>query len=240
MNITRKKRTRLYRDIVAQIRQLIQEGSLSPGDQLLPERQLAEKLGVSRSALREALTALDSMGYIDITPGGGAYIKKMGMESMVEPLAAIMLKERENVFELLEARKILEVEIVKLAAQRASKSDLYQIREAAAEMHNEVINNRDAHEPDVNFHLALARASQNSILYNIMTMLAGLMKEAYGPSRNELLKDPEQNQIWCEQNFKIYEAVKNNNPDLASKLIREHLQMAEDKLKVIFGDDDSD
>ncbi len=76
MNITRKKRTRLYRDIVAQIRQLIQDGSLAPGDQLLPERQLAEKLGVSRSALREALTALDSMGMIDITPGGGAYIKK--------------------------------------------------------------------------------------------------------------------------------------------------------------------
>lgn len=236
VNITRKKRTRLYRDIVAQIRQLIQEGSLSPGDQLLPERQLAEKLGVSRSALREALTALDSMGFIDITPGGGAYIKKIGMESMVEPLAAIMLKERENVYELLEARKILEVEIVKLAAQRASKSDLYQIKEAATEMYNDVNNNRDAHESDVSFHLALARAAQNSILYNIMTMLAGLMMEAYGPSRKELLKDPGQNQIWCEQNFTIYEAIKNKDPDLASRLIREHLQMAEDKLRLLFED----
>ena len=240
VNITRKKRTRLYRDIVAQIRQLIQEGSLAPGDQLLPERQLSEKLGVSRSALREALTALDSMGFIEITPGGGAYIKKVSMDSMVEPLAAIMLKEKENVYELLEARIIVEVEIVKLAAKRASKSDLYRIREAAEEMQNDVNNNRDSAEADFKFHLALARASQNTILFNIMTMLSGFMKEDYVPSRMELLKDPEQNQIWCEQNFKIYEAIKNKDPELASGIIREHLKMAEGKLKLLYDESAAD
>ncbi len=233
MNIIRKKRTRLYRDIVAQIRQLIQDGSLAPGDQLLPERQLAEKLGVSRSALREALTALDSMGMIDITPGGGAYIKKIGVESLIEPLAAIMLKEKESVYELLEARKIIEVQVAAIAAQRASKSDLYQIKEAATEMYNDVINNRDAGESDLNFHLAIARASQNSVLYNIMEMLSGLMREAYVPSRNELLSDPRHSQVWCDQNFQIYEAIKNKDPETASRLISEHITMAEEKLRLI-------
>ena len=229
VDIKRKKRTRLYRSIVAQIKQLIQEGSLSPGDQLLPERQLAEKLGVSRSALREALSALDSMGLIEITPGGGAYIKKVGVESMVEPLASIMLKEKENVLDLLEARKILEVGIVKLAAERASKSDLYQIREAAIEMYNDVANNRDADESDINFHLAIARTTQNSVLFNIMTMLSGLMKEAYAPSRKELLKGPIK--TWCDQNFEIYEAIKNNDAKQAAKLIEDHLQMATSEIK---------
>lgn len=229
MDIKRKKRTRLYRDIIAQIKQLIQDGSLAPGDQLLPERQLAEKLGVSRSALREALSALDSMGLIEITPGGGAYIKKVSLENMVEPLASIMLREKENVFDLLEARKILETELVKLAAERASKTDLYQIREAAVEMFNDVKNNRDADESDINFHLAIAKATQNTVLYDIMTMLSGLMKEAYGPSRKELLKGPIK--TWCEQNFEIYEAIKRKDPDLASQVIEKHLQFAEDELK---------
>lgn len=238
MEITRKKRTRLYRDIVAQIKKLIQEGSLVPGDQLLPERQLAEKLGVSRSALREALSALDSMGLIEITPGGGAYIKKVGVESMVEPLAGIMLKEKENVFDLLEARKILEVAIVRLAAKRASKSDLYQIREAAMEMYNDVTNNRDADESDVNFHLAIARATQNNVLYDIMIMLSGVMKEGYGPSRKELLKGPID--TWCEQNFQIYESIKNGDQELAAELIGTHLQMAENELKQLLSAEDSD
>ncbi|WP_347489968.1 FadR/GntR family transcriptional regulator [Desulfoscipio sp. XC116] len=229
MDIKRKKRTRLYREIVLQIKQLIQEGSLAPGDQLLPERQLAEKLGVSRSALREALSALDSMGLIEITPGGGAYIRKIGVESVIEPLAGIMLKEKESVFDLLEARKILEVEIVKLAAERASKSDLYQIREAATDMYNDVQNNRNADESDVNFHLSIAQATQNSVLYDIMVMLSGLMKEAYGPSRRELLKGPIK--IWCEQNFQMYEAIKNKDPKAAAQIIKEHLQIAEDELK---------
>jgi GntR family transcriptional repressor for pyruvate dehydrogenase complex len=233
VDIIRKKRNRLYRDIVAQIRQLIQEGSLSPGDQLLPERQLAEKLGVGRSALREALTALDSMGLIDITPGGGAYIKKIGIESLIEPLAAIVLKEKESVYELLEARKIIEVQIARLAAARAGKSDLYQIKEAANEMYNDAINNRDAGESDLNFHLAIARATQNNVLFNIMTMISGLMREAYGPSRNELLKDPVQTQMWCDQNFQIYEAIKIGDPDTASTLIKEHIRMAEERLRLI-------
>ncbi len=229
MDIKRKKRTRLYRDIVAQVRQLIQDGSLAPGDQLLPERQLSEKLGVSRSALREALTALDAMGLIDITPGGGTYVKKVSMESMVDPLASIMLKERETVFDFLETRKILEVEIVKLAAERATKSDLYQIREAAIEMYSEVTNNRDADESDEKFHIALAKATHNSVLADTMVMLTKLTREAYGPARKELLRGPIK--TWCEQNFEIYEAIKNKDPEKAADLVRRHLQMAEDELR---------
>ncbi|QDR82645.1 FadR/GntR family transcriptional regulator [Sporomusa termitida] len=240
MEITQRKKTRLYRDIVAQIRQLIQDGSLAPGDQLLPERQLAEKLGVSRSALREALTVLDSMGLIDITPGGGACIKKVGIESMVEPLAAIMLKEKESVFELLETRRILEIEIAKLAAVRASKSDLYQIREAAMEMNNDILNARDTGESDVNFHLSIARASQNTILYNIMQMISGLMREGYGPSRRELLRGPiEEQRYWSDHNFLILDAIQNRDPDRAAELIKEHIQKAEVELRCYFDEVDS-
>ncbi|MFO7878191.1 MAG: GntR family transcriptional regulator, partial [Desulfovermiculus sp.] len=65
VSLKRTKRQRLYKDIISQIQKLIQDGTLKRGDQLLPERKLSEKLGVSRTAIREALTALDSMGFIE-------------------------------------------------------------------------------------------------------------------------------------------------------------------------------
>ena len=168
------------------------------------------------------------MGLIEITPGGGTYVKKVSMESMVEPLASIMLKERETVFDFLETRKILEAEIVKLAAERAGKSDLQTIREAAVEMQNDVNAGRDADDSDERFHIALALATQNSVLYHTMVMLTSLTREAYAPLRRELLKGPIQ--TWCEQNFQIYEAIKNNKPQKAAELVIKHLQMSEEEL----------
>ena len=223
MEVKQVKRTRLYREIVKQIKDLVREKTLVPGDQLLPERQLAEQLGVSRSALREALTALESMGLLEIAPRGGAFIKEVSMENFIEPLAAVMLKEREHISDLMQARKILEVEIVKLAAQNASKTDLYQIRQAAVDMYEDAKHDRDASAADVEFHLSIARASQNSVLINIMTMLSGLMKEAFGPRRRKILKDPDQVKYFCEQNFAIYEAIKNKEIDTAAALMYEHL-----------------
>ncbi|MCZ7664721.1 MAG: GntR family transcriptional regulator [Thermoleophilia bacterium] len=108
-DLVRKRKARLYESIVEQIEALIREKTLAPGDQLLPERQLAEQLGVSRAAVREALTALAARGLIEITPGGGAYVREARIESLIDPLATVMLKERDNVFDLLEARRILEV-----------------------------------------------------------------------------------------------------------------------------------
>ncbi|MFW6106265.1 MAG: FadR/GntR family transcriptional regulator, partial [Desulfovermiculus sp.] len=182
VSLKRTKRQRLYKDIISQIQKLIQEGTLKPGDQLLPERKLSEKLGVSRTAIREALTALDSMGFIEITPGGGSYVKEIDIENVIEPLAIIMLKEKEDVLQLLEAREILETEIIKLAAKRATSNDISRVYRAAREMENDAKNNRDADNSDVNFHLEIAMSSHNDVLYNIMNMMAKLMKEVYGPS----------------------------------------------------------
>jgi len=231
MQFSRKKRTRLYEGIMEQIQQLIRDKVLSPGDQLLPERQLAEKLGVSRTAIREALTALASKGLIEITPGGGAYVKEVSIESLIEPLATIMLQEQESVHHLLEVRKILEKEIVKLAAEKATSTDLFRIRETAIAMQQDVEQGFNADEADVKFHLAIAQASQNPILHNIMSMLSGLMTEAYGPSRKQLLENKEDAKMWVEQNFQIYEAIKNNDSEKAADLMYQHIATAESSLR---------
>mgnify|MGYP006281453131 CR=1 FL=1 len=230
VSLKRTKRQRLYKDIISQIQKLIQEGTLKPGDQLLPERKLSEKLGVSRTAIREALTALDSMGFIEITPGGGSYVKEIDIENVIEPLAIIMLKEKENVLQLLEAREILETEIIKLAAKRATSNDISRVFRAAREMENDAKNNRDADNSDVNFHLEIAMSSHNDVLYNIMNMLAKLMKEVYGPSRKKLLSDKQKVQMFCNQHSDMCKAIADGDENKAAELIQEHLHIARQEL----------
>lgn len=238
MELTRKKRTRLYEHVVEQIQELIKNGTLAPGDQLLPERQLAEKLEVSRSAVREALSALSRMGLIEITPGSGAYVKEASIESLIEPLAAIMLRETRNVFHLLEARRILETGIVKVAALRAGTTDLLIIRDAVNDIRQDVEHPKDPDEADLDFHMAIANSTGNPVLVNMMTMVSGLMREAYGPSRKKLICRGRN--IWYDQHLEIYEAIVRKDPEKAAAAMERHILSAISELKQINEWEESD
>src|SRR5512132_1561450 len=89
------KSTRIYEEIVRQVKQLIAEGRFKSGDRLPPERELAEKFVVSRTSVREALRALESLGLIEIRAGEGTFVREMSVESLIEPLARVMLSQRE-------------------------------------------------------------------------------------------------------------------------------------------------
>ncbi|GAB4255743.1 MAG: FadR/GntR family transcriptional regulator [Thermoleophilia bacterium] len=231
----RKRKARLYESIVERIEALIREKTLAPGDQLLPERRLAEQLGVSRAAVREALTALAARGLIEITPGGGAYVREARIESLIDPLASVMLKERENVFDLLEARRIVEVGVARLAAERARETDLALIQAAAVEMRDCIREGQAADEADVAFHLLIAEATHNPVLSSLMTMLSGLMREAYGPSRRRLLDDPERCEIFVREHMELYEALRDHDPERAGCLMEEHLAVATEALRRLNG-----
>lgn len=231
LGLTRKPRERVYEQIVEQIGGLIRSGALAPGDQLLPERQLADKLGVSRAAVREALKVLVSRGLIAITPGGGAHVTEMSLDTLIHPLAMAVLGERQNVHDLVEARRILEAGSARLAARRAEPADLYELRQATAEMNEAMLAGESSEEADYSFHLAIARASHNAVLLSIMNMIAGLMKEVYSPSRSRLLENREQLEAYCRQNSAILEAIEGRDQNRAAELMVEHLRMVEEELQ---------
>src|SRR5437870_9542061 len=95
MDIAPVKSTRIYEEIVRQIKAMIAEGRLKSGDQLPPERDLAEKFLVSRTSVREALRALESVGLIEIRPGEGTFVREVSVDALVEPLALVLLSQRE-------------------------------------------------------------------------------------------------------------------------------------------------
>ena len=114
------KRSRVYEHIVEQIHALIREGRWAPGDQIPPERELAERFRVSRTSVREALRALEMQGIIDSRQGGGTFVRTADTEALVPPLAAAILRGRRELAEVLEVRELIEPGIARLAATRAT------------------------------------------------------------------------------------------------------------------------
>src|SRR2546427_6289572 len=127
MELAPIKSTRIYEEIVRQIKAMIAEGRLKSGDQLPPERDLAEKFLVSRTSVREALRALESLGLIEIRPGEGTFVREVSIESLIQPLALVMVSQREAIGELFEARRLLEPALAALAARRATPEELQEM-----------------------------------------------------------------------------------------------------------------
>src|SRR5499433_4029346 len=158
MEIEPIKSTRIYEGIVRQVKQLIADGKLKSGDRLPPERDLAEKFMVSRTSVREALRALQSRGLIEIRAGEGAFICDISVDTLIEPLALVILPHREAVGELFEARRLLEPAISALAARRATREELTEMERILEEQAREVAAGRTGVVQDSALHAAIAAA----------------------------------------------------------------------------------
>ncbi|MFH1002318.1 MAG: GntR family transcriptional regulator, partial [bacterium] len=159
-----------------QIRDLIKEGKLKPGDKLPPEQVLAEKFGTSRPSVREALSSLEILGITESRGGKGNFIKNNFNFPLYEQKFR-ELEEEESPFELLEARKAVEIEIAELAAKKATKEDTDAIYESLHKMEGSMSNIPEMMGFDREFHMNIARAAHNNLLFSIMTYLSNLLKE---------------------------------------------------------------
>src|SRR5437899_11653067 len=132
------KSTRIYEEIVRQVKQLIAEGRFKSGDRLPPERELAEKFVVSRTSVREALRALESLGLIAIRPGEGTFVREVSIDALVGPLALMMTSQREAIAELFEARRVLEPATAALGARRATPDEVQDMERILEDQAREV------------------------------------------------------------------------------------------------------
>src|SRR6056297_3219907 len=148
------KKIRLYESIVKQIQHLINEGDLIPGQKLPPERELAEELNVSRTSIREALRALEMMGYLEskVGVGGGTFIKEITIDNIISPFSKVLLKNDDFIVELLEVRLFLEIESARLAAMRRTDKDIENMQKAIAQMEDEIQRGDSGLNGDNAFH----------------------------------------------------------------------------------------
>ena len=170
--------SRLYEQIVQQIEESIHKGELVEGSQLPAERDLAVQFGVSRTAVREAIKALQEKGLVESFPGRGTFVTNGTSNSMRRSLDQIIKSGEPNGWAyLVEVREILEPEIAAMAAVRATEQDLAAMREALEVMDNSEQDSDAFIEADLDFHLALAEAAANPIVLSLIDSIVGMLRE---------------------------------------------------------------
>lgn len=218
------KSTRIYEEIVRQIKLMIGEGRLKSGDQLPPERDLAEKFVVSRTSVREALRALESLGLVEIRPGEGTFVREMSVEALIEPLALVMVSQREAIAELFEARRLLEPAIAALAAGRATPAEVQDMTRILEEQAKEIAAGRTGLVQDAQLHAALASAAHNRTITRIVNAIMDLLTQ----SREESLNTPGRSERSHQNHRRILEAVGRRDEAGAAQAMREHLLAVEE------------
>ncbi|EHQ91797.1 FadR/GntR family transcriptional regulator [Desulfosporosinus youngiae] len=220
--ITKPHRT--YQEVLKQINNLIIDGKLCPGDRLMGEREMAVELGVSRTTLREALRTMEFLGWVEIKPGDGTFIRDAQLNEVISPLALALSAESTRMEELWETRITLEVECAGLAALRASEKDLEQISRAICEMESQ-LKNLDAYaKADMQFHFLVTHASQNSmmsrLLQTFVVHIVELIKKA-GPLR---FSHDIGGLRTIQEHISIYDAIATHDAEQARTLMRRHLE----------------
>ena len=218
--------SRLYEQIVQQIEESILKGELTEGSQLPAERELAEQFGVSRTAVREAIKALQEKGLVDAFPGRGTFVTRGTSNSMRRSLDRILKSgETDGWAYLVETREMLEPEIAALAAARADYQDLSAMREAVEIMDNAARDSDVYIEADLDFHLALAEAAANPIVLSLIDSIVELLRE----QRSRIFRvagGPERGQRYHRS---ILEAIERHDPQAARAAMQAHLwQVRED------------
>ena len=224
------KTKKVYMKIVEQVLDLIKEGKLKPGDKLPPEQVLAENFGTSRPSVREALSALEILGITESRGGKGNFIKDTPRSPLYEQ-EVMELEKEESPFEILEARKAVEIEIAELAGKKATLEDIDSISKSLNEMKEAEGNIPRMMELDGEFHLNIARAAHNNLLFSMMTYLNNLLKEKLWVNMKEKTWNlPGYPQKYLKEHTEIFNAIKNKDSKNARKQVYQHLAGVEKDL----------
>lgn len=218
---TTVRASRLYQQIVEQIEQSIRSGQLKPGDQLPAERDLAERFGVSRTAVREAVKALCEKGLVEALPGRGTFVTDATSQVIKQSLDLLVNNSTaEGLAHLEDVREIFEPEIAARAATRAEPKHLSQLRDAIAAMDREPDDADAFIEADLDFHLALAEAAQNPLVLTLIDSIVGLLRV----QRTRVFHAPDGPARGQFHHRRILQAVENRDPAAARAAMQAHLE----------------
>lgn len=222
------KPKKIYEEVSEAILGMIKNGTLKPGDKLLPVHQLAEQFQVGRSAVREALSALRAMGLIEMKQGEGTYVKNFTPSALTSSLSTTLLMKQEDIVNLFEVRKVLEVGVVGAAALKRTDENIHNIKHWLDEMQKGMGDEQAGEKADFHFHMAIAEASHNNILLELMNHVSEMIAEAIGETRRIILYGEQTTaERLLEEHRKIYEAVLENDVEAAQQAMQNHLTNVE-------------
>lgn len=228
------RRVKLRDQAVDHLLEMISSSDYESGDRLPPERVLVERLGVSRTVVREALNLLETRGLLQVEHGRGAVISDNGARALQDNLESILRVRPNTVWELMEMREALETQVAALAAERANEQDIAAMREVLDKMRNNIDAPEGYVGADVAFHELLARSAHNDVLLMMIEPITGLllasrrMTGAQPPNAKRAL--------WAHE--EILKQVEAGNAEGAREAMRDHLATTKGDIEATMGDQD--
>jgi len=226
------KQEKISTKIAEQIKTLINNGDLKPGDALPPERELVKVFNVSRASLREALNTLAGMGFLEMSHKHRTVVKSLASGRMTDPLHHLLKEDIKTVFELIEVRKAIESWSAYHAAKRATPDDIARLEESVESMRMKIEQGISVIEDDANFHLAISEATHNKIQTHLMFSIYDILKESLG----KYYENIEMQEVY-EQHCKVVDAIRKRDSALASRRMHEHLDYVEISVKKLAAPD---
>ena len=229
MPFTKVTPEKLSSAVTRQIEKLILRGILRPGERLPAERELAERLGVSRPSLREALGELQAKGLLTARAGSGIFVADVLGNAFSPALIRLFSEHDEAVFDFLSFRRDLESLAAERAARLASDTDLKVVGEIFAKMeaaHTRAATDKEA-RLDAEFHMAIIEASHNVVMLHIMRAMFQLLREGVFYNRQVMFKQRTTRSALLEQHRAIHTALQARDASGARAAVEAHLNYVE-------------
>lgn len=220
--LTPVRQQKVSDQVFEQLKELIFRGKLKPGGKLLPEREMALSMGVSRTTVRNALSRLVTMGLVEHKQGKGTFIR-IPNPGENNPFAIAMNNQKPSIFDLLEVRMGLECVAAALAAQRADADDIRAIQQSIAKMKTKVEAGHLGTRADSSFHMAIAYATKNPLHIQVMKNFYDYLIHGITEGLKSLYEDPANIQRIFGQHARIMNAIINRDPESAHEAMQQHI-----------------
>jgi GntR family transcriptional repressor for pyruvate dehydrogenase complex len=229
--------TRVSEKIFEQFKDLLDKGQLRPGDELPSERALTRLMGVSRPPLREALHALQAMGFLEILPRRRIVVKSVAARAFQDPLSRLIAEDLRKVFELIEIRRFMESWAARKAAESGTQADIAELERIAQQDAENLSKDIDDARTDADFHFAIASATHNTVFSHMMASCYHLLWGALTLSREKLFRRKENRSLITEQHLDLFTAIRDRDKKRASREAERHIDFVERELRRIMAEE---
>lgn len=213
--------------IAEQIRASILSGEFNPGEKLPPERELAEMFGVSRPSVREALNLLASSGLVETHQGGGTVVRSLVENAAGSALSELIRIDGDRALDVVEVRKGMESWTAWYAAERALPEDVRRLEAIVKGMAENLTGLKPSEDLDAHFHTLIARATHNVVWFHMMQSIFDAMQEFQRDVWRAVYLTEEDQKLLYTHHLRIYEMIRDKDPDGARAAMLEHLTFAQ-------------
>ncbi len=222
---------RVSEKVAAQLKKVISDGVFRVGDRRTSERELAERMGVSRPSVREALQQLEMQGILETVRGGGSIVKNLTEQQIRAPMEVFLDDDPQLILEVTEVRAFMETWAARQAALHRTEQELKLMQSFLEAMEHDLEKGRIEYEVDFKFHSAIAAATHNTFFVHLIDSLHQLVSYSIKVHREQVFVGRKDQETIFAHHLRVFKAIKEQDPAAAEAAMSEHLRFVVNEFK---------